>query len=181
MEQESKSNSIREIGCRRELFVDNYLIEKLTDASLRLHHPQPAEPAISFKKGEAGFGGYPIVLKEDDAYRMYYRGAWGGGESSPDHTEVTLYAESPDGINWHKPDLDLYDIANLRPINAVIPNDPHLQTAHNFTPFLDTRPGIPASERYKALAGSFVGIDTNAIPGTALMPSFLLMAFVGGC
>ena len=26
--------------------------------------------------------------------------------------------------------------------------------SHNFTPFLDTRPGVPADERYKALAGT---------------------------
>ena len=151
MEQETQSNAVREIGSRRELFVDNYLIDQLNDASLRLHHPQPAEPAITFDKDEAGFGGYSTVLKDDDAYRMYYRATWGGGEGSPDHTEVTLYAESRDGLNWHKPDLGLYDIPNLSPNNAVIPNDPHLQTAHNFTPFLDTRPGVPASERYKAL------------------------------
>ena len=134
MERKTESNLIREIGSRRELFVDNYLIDQLNDASLRLHHPQPAEPAITFNKDEAGFGGYSTVLKDDDAYRMYYRGAWGGGEGSPDHTEVTLYAESRDGLNWHKPDLGLYDIPNLSPNNAVIPNDPHLQTAHNFTP-----------------------------------------------
>ena len=161
MERETKSNAIREIGSRRELFVDNYLIDQLNGVWLRLHHPQPAGPAITFDKGEKGFGGYPTVLKDSDVYRMYYRGAWGGGEGSTDHTEVTLYAESRDGINWHRPELGFYDIPNLRSNNAVIPNNPRLQTAHNFTPFLDTRPGIPASERYKALAGSFVGIGTN--------------------
>ena len=161
MERETESNAIREIGSRRELFVDNYLIDQMNDVSLRLHHPRPAEPAITFGKGEAGFGGYSTVLKDGDVYRMYYRGVWGGGEGSSDHTEITLYAESRHGVNWNKPDLGLYDIPNLSPNNTVIPNDPHLQTAHNFIPFLDTRPGIPASERYKALAGSFVGIDTK--------------------
>ena len=77
MERKTESNLIREIGSRRELFVDNYLIDQLNDASLRLHHPQPAEPAVTFDKGEAGFGGYSTVLKDGDVYRMYYRGAWG--------------------------------------------------------------------------------------------------------
>ena len=28
---------------------------------------------------------------------------------------------------------------------------------HNFTPFIDTRPGVPADERYKATGGTFPG------------------------
>ncbi|MBS3771002.1 MAG: hypothetical protein KGY69_12195, partial [Bacteroidales bacterium] len=34
------------IGNRRELFVDDYLIDKMEGAELRLHHPTPREVCL---------------------------------------------------------------------------------------------------------------------------------------
>ena len=39
-----------DIGSRRELFVDHYLIERMEGVRLVLHHPQPAEVAMRFDR-----------------------------------------------------------------------------------------------------------------------------------
>ena len=43
-------DSVREIGSRRELFVDRFLIARLDGASLRLHEPQPAEKVLEIDR-----------------------------------------------------------------------------------------------------------------------------------
>ena len=38
---------IRDIGSRRELFVDRFLVDQLNGVRLQLHHPRPAEMAVT--------------------------------------------------------------------------------------------------------------------------------------
>lgn len=145
-----------DIGSRRELFVDDLLIDELNDTQLKLHEPQllkrvPTRP----------FGHYATVLKDGDRLRLYYRGDkvpgahWRNGWGKYHEGEVTLYAESSDGgINWTEPDLDILDIPEMPKGNAILEvNDDTFLVTHNFTPFIDTRPGIPDDERYKGLGG----------------------------
>jgi len=148
---------IVDIGSRRELFVDHYLIDKLNNSELRLHRPRRAEVAIRFDKPWEGLrSAYPTVIKDGDVYRMYYRGL---PSSSGDRKAVTCYAESTDGIIWVKPALGLFEVEGTTKNNVILsgkaynPSDPNGLPFHNFVPFLDTRPGVPKEERYKALAG----------------------------
>jgi hypothetical protein len=64
---------------------------------------------------------------------------------------VTCYAESPDGVHWTKPELGITAV-NGSKRNNVILADPAFSS--DFSPFLDTRSGVPDDERYKALAGT---------------------------
>ena len=66
--------------------------------------------------------------------------------------EVTCYAESTDGIHWTKPDLGLFNVGGSKTNNVVLAGLPPF--SHNFSPMLDTRQGVPPSQRYKALAGT---------------------------
>ena len=98
-----------DIGGRRELFVDQYLIERMDGAELRLHRPTPREVAVVHDQPwEGNSSGYKTVFKDGDLYRMYYRGSHvvytREGFDEP-HKEVVCYAESKDGIRWTKPDL----------------------------------------------------------------------------
>ena len=72
-----------DIGSKRELFVDQHLIEKLHSARLTLHHPQAREIAIRFDKPwEGNTSGYPTVMLDGDLFKMIYRGhrmIWDGG------------------------------------------------------------------------------------------------------
>ena len=149
--QPAKEATVRDIGSRLELFVDDWLIEKLDGARLELHHPVPRETVLRFDKPWEGlFCGYVTVIQDGDLYRMYYRGRPSGGKDG-DLSEATCYAESRDGIAWAKPNLGLFEIAGTRENNVILANAPPV--THNFCPFLDTRPGCPPSERFKAVGG----------------------------
>lgn len=147
-------DAVREIGSRRELFVDRFLVEELIDAELKLHTPQ-LMPAVSPPRPH---GHYATILKNDDHFQFYYRGDtqpgnhWKKGWEQYHVGEVTLYAESKDGIHWTLPHLGLYpDHPTFPAGNVVLMNE--FLVNHNFTPFIDTKPGVPASEIYKALGG----------------------------
>jgi hypothetical protein len=140
------------LGDRLELFVDDFLVEWLEGATLKLHEPVQSGVALRFDKPwEGSFCGYVTVFKDGDRFRMYYRGLpKSGRDGSQD--EVTCYAESPDGITWAKPSLGLFEVHGTRDNNAVLAGQAPF--SHNFSPFKDTRPGVALEERYKAVAGT---------------------------
>jgi len=140
------------LGSRLELFVDDLLIERLDGCTLRLHEPHPANVALRFNAPwEGAFTGYVTVLQDGDLFRCYYRGNPKSGRDGSD-TEVTCYAESRDGLTFTKPALGLFEVAGTRSNNVVLAG--RAPFSHNFAPFLDTRPDVPADERFKALAGT---------------------------
>lgn len=140
------------LGSRLELFVDDLLIERLDGCTLRLHEPHPANVALRFDAPwEGAFCGYVTVLHDGELFRCYYRGNPRAGRDGSD-TEVTCYAESQDGIAFTKPALGLFEVSGTRSNNVVLAHQPPF--SHNFAPFLDTRPGVLAAERFKALAGT---------------------------
>lgn len=136
----------------RELFVDRQLIASGESVELRLHEPRPAGTALVFDKPwEGAFSGYVTVLHDGQKFRMYYRGL---PEAGVDGTaiESTCTAESPDGIHWIKPSVGVYEIDGSRDNNIVLKDQ--TPASHNFSPFVDARPGVPADERFKALGGT---------------------------
>jgi hypothetical protein len=140
-----------DIGSRRELFVDRFLVDRMDGAELRLAQPVDAGTALEFDRPwEGRFSAYATVIHDGGAYRLYYRGVPSAGQDGRDE-EVTCYAESSDGVRFRKPLLNLYEINGTRANNVILARQPPL--SHNSCPFLDTRPGVPANERFKALAG----------------------------
>lgn len=149
------------IGSQLQLFVDDYFIGSLKGAELRMQQPLAAGKAIAFDRPwEGNVSGYVTVLKDDGKFRMYYRG-WSlpdyvnasalkaGERQHPKNDASICYAESADGINWTKPDLGLIDFNGSKRNNIVLRGE----GAHNFMAFLDTRPGVANSERFKAVGG----------------------------
>jgi hypothetical protein len=140
-----------DIGSRRELFVDRFLIDSMSGTQLRLHAPREAEVAIRHDKPwEGRYSGYTTVIKDGSTYRMYYRGLSEAGRDGSE-AETTCYAESADGVTWTKPDLGLFEVHGTRANNLILPGAAPF--SHNFAPLLDERPGVPADERFKALGG----------------------------
>lgn len=125
----------------RELFVDTRWVDSLRGASLRMHAPVDRGPALTLNRPwEGAFCGYFTMLRLENGFRAYYRGVPSSG-SDGRSGEVTCYAESRDGIEWTKPEQ-----------NILMKDQPPF--SHNFTPFLDKRPGVPENERFKALGGT---------------------------
>lgn len=146
-----------EIGVRRELFVDDMLIESLDGARQILHHPTPREIVLVLDKPwEGNACGYMTLIQDADRYRLYYRGAnvlyteTSYGMTRP---QVYCYAESPDGIHWTRPNLGMIEFEGSKENNILLSEETWGNVAHNFSPFLDTNPAAPAEERYKALGG----------------------------
>lgn len=140
-----------EIGSRRELFVDRFLIDRMEGAALQLHSPEPANVVLQLDRPwEGSYCGYFTVIQDGSIFRMYYRGLPVLADGSPQ--ESTCYAESPDGISWTRPTLGLYEVAGTRENNVILHGQAPL--SHNFSPFLDLKPGTDHSQRFKALAGT---------------------------
>ena len=135
-----------DIGSRREMFVDSFLIDRLDNLSLKLHEPKLAPPMIE----PADNLEYGTVIKDGDLFRLYTREGR-GAKFDGDKTEVTRYCESHDGIHWTKPKLGLVELDGNKDNNVFLQEAPF---CHNFSPMLDSRPGVPTSERFKALAGT---------------------------
>lgn len=145
-----------DVGSRRELLVDDYLIESLTGkAELRLHQPVPREVAIVHEEPwEGNISYYHTVFRDGDRYRMYYRGAhhdWGTKKVTH---QVVCYAESQDGIRWTKPELGIVEFRGSKK-NSVIWDGPG---SHNFAPFKDANPAAKPEAAYKALGGGGGGL-----------------------
>ena len=168
-----------ELGSRRELFVDRALIERMNGAEIRPAQPREAGPVLRLDAPwEGPFSGYFTVIKDGDLYRLYYRGLPAAGPDG-NAREVTCYAESRDGIHWIKPKLGLFEVAGTRDNNVILAGQPPF--SHNFSPFLDARPGVEPGQRYKALAGtsrsglhafaSADGIRWRPLRGEAVIPA----------
>lgn len=140
-----------DIDSRRELFVDSHLIERMDAAQLRLHSPQPREIALTCDRPWEEKGpGYTTVIQDGETYRMYYRANPGGEGTDNDPTQVTCYAESSDGIHWHKPELGIVEFEGSKRNNILWQG----LLAHNFTPFRDDNPACPPEHRYKGIGGT---------------------------
>ena len=155
--EEPASSKIIDIGSRLELFVDRLLVNKLDGAEFRLHRPIKQPMAKSPLKGFH----YATIIKDGDVYRAFLR------DNDPDYAgkrntgypgEIYRYAESRDGHEW------------TFPKNNIIIKEPPF--VHNFSPFLDRRPCIPAKKRYKAIAGVEVLLNTRLLKDPPGKPPF---------
>ena len=150
----------RHIGSRRELFVEDDLIERLTGkAELRLQRPVPQEVVIEHDAPWEGSGCvYHSVFKDGDLYRMYYAGGQltvtENGVNGSSHGLFCCYAESKDGIHWTRPKLGLHEFEGSTANNIVMVSERvgDMKTvAGECAVFKDENPDAPADARYKAI------------------------------
>lgn len=163
--QQSKSSMATaiEIDSRRELFLDEMLIDKLLgQAERRLHHPELKDVAIVHNEPwEGNTSGYHSVFKDGDIFRMYYRGSQitlTKEKFNDAHPFYICYAESSDGIHWKKPNLGLYEFNGSRNNNIVLASGPvggiQLNMSDNASMFKDENAAAPPDALYKAIVCS---------------------------
>jgi hypothetical protein len=162
------------IGSRRELFIDDFLIERLGGgAELRLHHPEPREIVLVLDAPWEGSGssGYHSVFRDGGVYRMYYKG-WQIGfdlerKKIRPVPSTLCYAESPDGIHWRKPSLGLIEFNGSKDNNIVLLDGPVQNrriTAGLTGVIRDENPAASPDARYKAFAVSYRPEPKGIVP-----------------
>jgi hypothetical protein len=136
------------IGSDRQLFLDDLLIDRMDGVEIRMHTPIAREVAFHFDRPwEGDVSWCPVVLKDEDRYRMWYRSESSGDENGNPPHFFTAYAESTDGILWDRPNLGLKTFEGSRENNICIDSDDMKNVAF----FIDGRKGVPEQERYKAV------------------------------
>lgn len=156
--------SVYSMGSRRELFLDDFLVESFQGgAHLRYHQPQRQGLALEFDQPWEGSGsGYPAILAEEDRFRLYYK-AWNIPQDGDTSRPVYIgYAESPDGIHWEKPSLGRHTFDGNQNNNILLMDGLGLGNCHDFSPFRDSRPGVEEAGQYKAV-GHIIG--TSGVAG----------------
>ncbi len=151
-----------EIGNRRELFVEETLIDSMTNTELRLHKPKPQSVVIVHDEPWEGSGsGYHSVFQDGDLYRLYYK-AWQldvmqGKVNTGSHPLYCCYAESKDGIHWKKPNLGLHEFKGSKENNIAMISGKFgnlsVDAGHPAV-FKDENPNAAADAKYKAILRS---------------------------
>ena len=148
---------VPDIGSRRELMIDNFLVDRLKgQARMRLHNPIRREISLLHDEDwEGNACNYYTVFHDPDyggsgRYRMYYH-AWHIPEDGNQaHPLRIAYAESDDGIHWKKPHLGLFEHKGSKQNNIVLASINGME-AHDFSVFKDLNPKVKPEARYKAV------------------------------
>ncbi len=142
------------LGSRRELMVDGFLVDHLTGVELKLRKPEPRDVALTCDAPcEGNISAYYTLFEDNGLFRAWYRGAHYDPAAKKDtHPAFTCYAESHDGLNWQKPELNQFAFNGSKANNIAWAGG---EATHNFAPFKDGNPACPPEARYKALAGGF--------------------------
>ncbi|MEE2659064.1 MAG: hypothetical protein VX733_11205 [Candidatus Latescibacterota bacterium] len=142
------SKEVIDLGSRRELFVDDFLIDRSHNVELRLHKPVPRNVAIEHDTPwEGNTCCYHTVFRDDRLFRAYFRGSHYTPDGTSMGREVVCYAESYDGIEWHRPELELVNYQGSKRNNVIWDGI----GSHNFAPFRDLNPNCREGEEYKAM------------------------------
>ena len=149
---------VRDIGSRRELFVDDWLVDRSRgQAELRLHHPTPQNVAlVTGEPWEGNATNYVTVFQDGDKYRMYYRGSHAsylGGKDRPTTPRSLLLCRERDGITGPSPSWG----CSRGTAQARTTSSGMARVAHAFVPFRDRTRGAgprPATRLSASAAAS---------------------------
>ena len=153
---ESAAEKAIHIGSNRELFLDDYLLADRDNVDILVHRPDRKELSLVFNKPwEGDSQSYFTTFQDDQKYRMYYH-AWG---QFPGQTLSICYAESDDGIHWTCPELGICEFEGSAANNIIMNHFGDGLLNHDFNPFWDQKPGVPAEEKYKAIGFGYSSKD----------------------
>ena len=145
------------IGMRREVFWDDYLVDlSRTSALRRLISPVEKECVFSFDcEEELCAVSYPNVVKDDNGYRLYYLSF---DPASHGKRKIRMRViESPDGLHWTRPSLGLFPAEIPGTDNVVIDS----MDDSSLCVFCDRNPACPPEAKYKALSLVFLDRATD--------------------
>ena len=119
----SNKPEVMNITIGRQLFIDDFLIERTTLKRI-FHYPEyhSSNPILvpdkDWEKIGTEGGAFAAPFSDgvwydetDSKFKMWYMA--GGGECTADNVGLTCYAESTDGIVWTKPTLNIVGCTNI--------------------------------------------------------------------
>ncbi len=141
--------SVIDVGSRKQLFIDDRLVESSRDVSLTMNVPRRdgqvlIAPDQPWEKG-ASICVYSSVMKEGGRVRVWYDLIRPTGPGPYDHTRRVCYAESKDGLHFTKPLLNLNEVGGSKANNVVLPG-----VIGGCSVWVD--PKAPPEHRYKTQA-----------------------------
>ncbi len=145
-----------EVGLTKQLFVDDYAIDRMTNARKVLSQPRrhSSKPLITPEHPwEGRVVVSPIVLWDDErkCYHMYY---W--AHYDKDDRIFNCYATSPDGFRWTKPMLGLYEGPDGTKKNNIVLRGEGRQARMRY---------VSLNPRPKGRADRFVMMYIDNVPG----------------
>ena len=143
------------IGIRREMFIDDWLIEKMHGARIQLQKPERQEIAFTMDAPWENNVAFPNrVLPWDGGWRLYYRAGTLDLKRETD-TFVGALAESRDGIAFARPELGLCEFQGSKRNNIL-----HVgASSSGVPPFIDANPACPSEQRVKGFICRFPIVD----------------------
>jgi hypothetical protein len=146
-----------DIGSRRELFLDDWLVDQVEGCRRQLNRPERREIVFQTDAAWEGNGsGYQSLVRDGQRWLMYYRG--GHHPESPAHEQdprswdTLCVAESHDGLRWTRPQIGKIDFRGSKNNNLIL--DTSMVAAFRGSPahtavFRDENPDCPPDERFK--------------------------------
>ena len=160
------TSQILDIGNRKQLFIDERFIAHSEGIRLCMNSPvqHPDPVLVPDRPWEAnGIGAYnTAMLEEDGRFRLWYDAGVKGGLPSEGARRLG-YAESEDGLTWHKPNLGLIPFQGSKDNNLVAPLLER-QSLQGATVIRDKR--AAEGERYK-LWTKFLPTDEERAAGAS--------------
>lgn len=144
-------SDVIDLGLRRELFVDRFLVERMDGLRLLLHHPERREVAFTCDAPwEDNVAGFASVFEDGGVVRLYYRAAI--PDLKDEDFTIAAMAESLDGgRSFRRPELGLVEFNGSRRNNILhIGKEPGIPPA-----FIDTNPARKPDERYKGFCAKW--------------------------
>ncbi len=165
-----------DIGNRREVFWDDYIIDqKTSNANLMVHKPIKKEMVYNFDKPWESFVSYLHYIKLDDTHYMYYI----AGVPCENNHQLTkdfnkeistlkcvCVLMGKDPLKLTRPNLGFYEIEGSCDNNIILLQncDGEFEDEFdNFFAFVDENPDCPPEERVKAIAQTVN--HTKGFPG----------------
>lgn len=164
------------IGMRRELFVDDGLIETMCGTRLELQRPERREIVFNLDAPWEDSVAFPdSVFPWKGGWRLYYR-AGILDLSREEETYVLALAESRDGIAFTRPALGLCEFQGSKQNNILqIGGFPNVPPA-----FCDTRPACPPEQRFKGITAraskAYAMVSADGLRWSLLQPEPLELA-----
>lgn len=150
-----KSSSVVNIGSNKQLFIDDRWFDSQNGIKLTINPPLRRAKVNwpGFDPWDSrGIHAYLSVIEDNGLFRMWYGGSPAG---VPFRKGIlsTCYAESKNGIDWYKPELDYFAMSKYPHNNIIMPG--------TYGSVMKDSNG-PDEHRYKALCNIFPNHEWEA-------------------